>query len=385
MYRIKKIAYIICLLMNVSICLNLDSRMVLTVYAAEEESDKWQEDLNYTEVQNFLDDTYETNEIRFSDLVGQLLSGKSEHVFRDFFKSIFDMIFKEFELNRDLLKKILIIGLFAAVLTNFSSVLGNQSISETGFFVSYMLLITLLLSSFSILSALVTSVLTSITDFMKALLPVYMVSLGIGLGQGGAIAYYNMALVLISMIDSVCLHILVPMVSIFMILNLVNNISKEDIISKGAELIKKMVNYALNGLFAIGTGMNVMQSMLLPVTGSIRTQAASSVLGLMSGGMANNITGLAYGTANAVKSGIGTAGMLVLVTLVLIPIIKVLLFIFGYHLSGVLLQPITDKRLIKSIEAVTDGATMLLKCVFICTFMMLITIAIICITTNHRV
>lgn len=373
--------------MHVDIYATTDSTIEILLLENETEhlSYDWQNELDYGAVQNFLEDTFDTESIQFSDFVKQLLSGKSEHAVRDFLETIKGMILNEVTVNGALLKNIILIGLFAAVFTNFSSILGNQNISETGFFISYMVLITLLLSSFDLLSEIATVVLTNVLDFMKALLPVYMVSLGLNLGQGGAIAYYNMALVIISIINALCLHLLLPAVEIFMLLSLVNNISKEDIISKGAELIKKLVNYALNGLFAIVTGMNVIQSMLLPVTGSIRNQAASSVLGIMSGGMANNITGLAYGTANAVKSGIGTAGMLILVAIVTVPILKVLVFILGYNVTTVMLQPITDKRIIKSIEAVADGATLLLKCIFVCTFMLILTIAIICLTTNQTV
>lgn len=371
---------------SVAAVLLLAMVLMIPVYGEESAEEQTinglQEELDYSLVEDFLQDTIQEDTFKFSEMVETVLQGDSQNVFWNFFQYLKNKILGELRFNTELLKKMILIGLFTAVFSNFSSVLKDNSISETGFFISYVLMITVLLSSYGILVEIVQSVLTTILDFMKALLPVYMVSLGLQLGQGGAASYYSIALTIISVVDYLSLHFFVPAIGIFLVFHLINNFSKEDFISKAADLIKRLVNYGITGLFAVITGMNVIQGMLLPVSGSIRNQAVSSVLGIMSGGMANNITNLAYGTASAVKSGIGTVGMLVIVALAIIPILKVVCFVFGYHVAAVLLQPVSDKRLIKSIEAVAEGAALLLKCIFLCTFTMLITIAIICMATG---
>ncbi len=180
-----------------------------------------------------------------------------------------------------------------------------------------------------------------------------MVSLGVNIGQAGASSYYGMALMIITVIEFLCLKVLIPAAGIYMILTLVNNISKEDFISKASQLIKKAVNFSIKSMFTIVTSINVIQGMLLPVTGTVRNNAAKSVLGIMSGGISNNITNLVYGSASLVKSGIGTAGMIVVCVIMIVPIVKMLLFIFGYNIINVILQPVTDKRIINSIEGGT--------------------------------
>jgi len=325
-----------------------------------------QEEFNFAEIQEFLEDNYSGQEFEFSDMVRELMAGKSDNVFKRYFKLLKESVLKELDYNRDVLKKIIIISIFAAVFTNFSMILGNRHISETGFHVSYLLIVTLLLTSFGVLSGIAVTVLERLVDFMKALLPVYMVSLGVNIGQAGASSYYGMALMIITVIEFLCLKVLIPAAGIYMILTLVNNISKEDFISKASQLIKKAVNFSIKSMFTIVTSINVIQGMLLPVTGTVRNNAAKSVLGIMSGGISNNITNLVYGSASLVKSGIGTAGMIVVCVIMIVPIVKMLLFIFGYNIINVILQPVTDKRIINSIEGVTEGAELLLRCVFLC-------------------
>lgn len=341
-----------------------------------------QEEFDFDEIQKFLADNYSEQEFDFSDMVKELITGKSDDVFKRYFKMLKESMLRELDYNRDVLKKIIIISIFAAIFTNFSMILGNKNISETGFHVSYLLIITLLLTSFGVLSGIAITVLQRLVDFMKALMPVYMVSLGVNIGQAGASSYYGMALMVITVIEFMCLKVLIPAAGIYMILTLVNNISKEDFISKAAELIKKLVNFAIKSMFTIVTSINVIQGMLLPVAGNLRNNAAKSVLGIMSGGMSNNITSLVYGSASLVKSGIGTAGMVIVCIIIFVPIVKMLIFILGYNVTNVILQPVSDKRIINCVEGVTEGATLLLRCVFLCSLMFIVTIAIICITTN---
>lgn len=341
-----------------------------------------QEEFDFGEIQEFLEDNYSGQEFDFSDMVRELMAGKSDNVFKRYFKLFKESVLKELDYNRDVLKKIIIISIFAAVFTNFSMILGSRYISETGFHVSYLLIVTLLLTSFGVLSGIAVTVLERLVDFMKALMPVYMVSLGVNIGQAGASSYYGMALMIITVIEFLCLKILIPAAGIYMILTLVNNISKEDFISKASELIKKLVNFSIKSMFTVVTSINVIQGMLLPVAGNVRNNAAKSVLGIMSGGISNNITNLVYGSVSLVKSGIGTAGMIVVCIIMFVPLVKILLFIFGYNIINVILQPVTDKRIINSIEGVTEGAELLLRCVFLCSLMFIVTIAIICVTTN---
>lgn len=341
-----------------------------------------QEEFDFGEVQDFLGDNYSEVEFDFSEMVHELIEGKSDDVFRKNFKLLKESILKEMDFNRDILKKIIIIAIFAAIFTNLSLILGNQHISDTGFHVSYLLIITFLLTSFGVLCTIATTVLERLVEFMKALLPVYMVSLGVNIGQTGASSYYGVALMIITVIEYVCLKILIPAAGIYMVLVLVNNISKEDLISKAADIIKKLINFAIKSMFTIVTSVNIIQGMLLPVTGKLKSNAAKSVIGIVSGGMSNNITNLVYGSASLVKSGIGTAGMIIVCIIIFIPIVKILIFILGYNITNVILQPVSDKRIINSIEGVIEGATLLLRCVFLCSIMFIITIAIICITTN---
>ena len=113
-----------------------------------------QEEFNFAEIQEFLEDNYSGQEFEFSDMVRELMAGKSDNVFKRYFKLLKESVLKELDYNRDVLKKIIIISIFAAVFTNFSMILGNRHISETGFHVSYLLIVTLLLTSFGVLSGI---------------------------------------------------------------------------------------------------------------------------------------------------------------------------------------------------------------------------------------
>ena len=97
------------------------------------------------------------------------------------------------------------------------------------------------------------------------------------------------------------------------------------------------------------------------------------------GGNSNNIAELVYGTGNILKSTIGGVGLIILLLIILVPIVKVLVFIFSYQFTNAIIQPISNEKIVNCIEGMANGATLMLRTLFVISLMFVITIAIICI------
>lgn len=61
--------------------------------------------------------------------------------------------------------------MIGAIFTNFAMAFSKEQVAETGFYLTYTLLMTLMMTSFMMTSAIVRDVLHSLTEFMKVLLP----------------------------------------------------------------------------------------------------------------------------------------------------------------------------------------------------------------------
>ena len=91
---------------------------------------------------------------------------------REFLHSL---LFSGLEKEKELIVKLLLLLLFAAVFSGFAGAFDNGQIGEISFYVVYLLVFTLLMNSFSGLSASLLSMLRWITEFMKELSPLFFI------------------------------------------------------------------------------------------------------------------------------------------------------------------------------------------------------------------
>lgn len=337
-------------------------------------------EFNFDDIEEFINNDEDLEDINFKEIVSDFLSGDANGGLKEIWSYVKEILFDEIINNFGVLKKILYISILAAILTNFTKVLKNSQVSDTGFIVCYMVIISLVITSFTALSALAYTTINRMTEFMKALIPVYMVSVGVSDGQVYAASYYQMALVVITIIDICCLKLLLPIIDIYVVLSIVSNLHSEDYLSKACTLIKNITSFSVKAMLSVVMAINVIRQMFSPVSDGIRNTTVTNVLGMVSGmgNSAGNIASLVYGTGNILKSAIGGAGLIVLMLIVLIPIVKIVIFVFSYQFTNAFLQPVSDDRIIKCMEGISEGAILMLRIVFSVSLMFVITIAIVC-------
>lgn len=349
-------------------------------YGSDDMENELGEYFDFDEIQEFIDEKSSDSGIEFEEVVKDFMKGNTEGGADKFVEIMKDKLFFELSVNRVAIKRIIALALVAAIFSNFARIFRNSQVSETGFIVCYVAIMTYLLGSFTALSYIAYEVIGNMMDFMKALIPVYAVSIGISGGQGYAVSFYETALLVIGLIDLICMKIILPAIDIYVAISMVNNLSVEDYLSKSCELIKSAVAFAIKGMITIVLGLNVIQKMFSPVTGTIGGNAAKNIVGVISGipGNGNGITELLYGTGQVMKSSIGGAGLIVLCILMMIPIIKIIVFIFTYQLTNAIIQPVSDKRITGCVSCISEGAVLMLRTVFATSVMFVITITIIC-------
>ena len=334
----------------------------------------------FEEINQYLEDADE--KIDYEDMVKEFSKGNIENGADLFYALLKKHLFLEINLNKNAIKKIVILAFVTAIFSNFAAIFKSSQVSEMGFLICYATIITCLISSFSAITYISFRVISSITDFMKALIPVYAISVGVSDGQANAVSFYEMALLIIGMVDLAALKIILPAIDIYVGIGMINNLGHRDYLSKSCELIKTCVNFAVKGMLTVVLGLNVIQKMFSPVSGGIGRSAAKSMLNSISGISiaGNGIAELLYGTGKIIKSSIGGAGMVAICIIMAVPLIKIIIFIFSYYLTNAIIQPVSDERIIKCLTYVSDGASMVLKTVFSVMVMFIITITIICIS-----
>lgn len=353
-----------------------------------EDTKNYLNDFDYEDVQEAIDDALSTKEsVDFKGYVTKLVTSGKGVSGEGILSDVVHALSKELNANKDALFRLILIAIMAAVFTNFTSVFQNNQVGETSFYITYLLLFGTITGTFSGATIVATQVIQSIIDFMKALLPTYFMSIAFCSSKATTLVFYESTLVLITVVNIILVHILIPLINIFLIITLVNNLAKEDLLSKLAELIETIIKWSLRTLFVVVIGFNAIQGLIVPASSSVKrtvaTRLTKAIPGI--GNSLNSVTETVLGAGVLIKNAIGVAGLIVVVIICTLPLVKLFVTMFIYKFAVAIVQPISDKRVINCISGAADAAGFLIYVVSIAAVLFMITIAILAASTMLHV
>lgn len=344
------------------------------------------EEFDFSQIQDYIDQQEAENgwNLSFQEIMTDIMAGRLTEVFNKVLGAIKNTLFSEIHQSGQLMGQIIVLGIFGAVFTNFSGVFQGSQISETGFFVTYLLLFTFLTASFFQSITIAADVVTKVMGFMKVLMPAYFMAVAFAGSAVSSVVMYEFTLWMISMAQWLIGRVLIPLVRVYMLLVLAGHISKEDILSKLTELLEQIISWSLKTLIGVVLGFHIIQGLVLPYVDSMKNTTVQKLLGVIPGlGQgAAAITQMVFGSGVLIKNTMGMAAVVILLILVAIPVMKLVILIFMYQCVAAVLEPVCDKRLVSCIGAASKGHKLLLHMVMASAMLFIITIALVCAGTN---
>lgn len=339
---------------------------------------------DFDEIDASLKELFPEERLEFRSVLEDVLSGDLTLTAELFNQLIADQFTYAVRTGKDQLVHMLMIALIAAVFSNFSKVFQSRQLSEISFYALYLLMIALALNTFSAVTKWVESGIEALTSFMGVFCPLYFAAVAVAKGSVTAVAFYQLVLFLIYLVELLISSILLPAIHIYMLVRVLNDLSLEGYLTKFAELIELCVSWSLKTLLACVVGINVIQGMISPAIDSVKrsilTRGAEAIPGVGDalGGMAE----VAVGTAVLVKNGIGMTGALICVSLCLVPLIQVACVALLYKLAAAVIQPVSDPRITGCVETVGEGVRLLMRVVFTTGVLFLLTVAVVSAVTS---
>lgn len=341
------------------------------------------QEYDFGELDALLSENWNDKNISFEQLVWSLMQGDVPDEGEDWKGFLYQMFLKELDANLGILIKLVLLAIITAIFTNLSGSMGKGMIRENGFYITYLIMTALLMSSFYLIFQVAVETVEDILQIMEALIPTYMVAVGFSSGVTSSVALQEGMVMGMTSVSWGVEKIVFPIIQLYVVLGLVNNLMEEDYFSKLGELIKTVVKWLLKSVLAFVVGLNAIKSMLAPVTDSVASTALQRGFSAIPGGQAvNAVSGVVIGSGILIKNAIGVGGMLLLVASVSVPILKMSVFILSYKCMAAILQPISDKRMIQGIQSISEGGQMLITSVLTVIVLFLLSIAIVAVSTN---
>ena len=316
------------------------SKVIYAAENTEKEADRVQEALfeefDFSKLDQEMKTLFPDEKLSFREILMQLISENGGSTAGTVVQFIKEIVFYQFGTNKKILVYMILIAVAAALFNNFTSVFQNRQVSEVSFYILYMLLMTLSLVTFQHTLQDTEQLLSYLTEFMKLLCPSYFLAVAFAAGSSSALVFYNIVLWIIYLVELVILELLMPIVHVFVMIQVLSNLTGEDLLSEFADLIRKGIAWCLKTLLAGVVGINVL-----------------------------------------LKNGIGAAGMVIAVMVCAVPVIRLVLLAFIYKFVAAMVQPVSDKRITACIGGVSEGYGLLLQILLYTALFFLITLAVI--------
>ena len=166
---------------------------------------------------------------------------------------------------------------------------------------------------------------------------------------------------------------------LYVLFLLLNHLSRDDRLSKMAELLYTLIEWTRKTLLAAAIGFQVIQSLIMPAVDDLKNgtlnRVASAIPGV--GNVFGSVSETILGAAVLLKNAIGVCGMIAILLICLAPVCRLVLCTLLYKAMAAFIQPVGDKRLNECVAAAAEGASLLLKIMLSASMLFFLTIAIV--------
>lgn len=324
------------------------------------------QEIELKDVQDMLDELLGEDSFSMKEALIRLTKGEqafSKEAVQEF---VYRFLFYRMDQEKELFIKLLLLILFAAVFSSFAEVFENKQIGDVSFFVVYLLVFTLLTDSFSSMSQSLEKTITWMKDVMKGLAPAFYMTVCASSGAASAAVFYEGILILVWLIQWLLVTVILPAASLYVLLLLVNSLSKEEMLGKMAEFLNTVIFWSLKTLLAAVVGLQIIRNLVAPVMDSLKRgilgRAAGALPGV--GNAVNMVTELVVTSAVLIRNCLGVVILVVFVLAGAGPMLHYGILSLFYRLLAAVSQPISDKRMVSALSAMGEGCALLLRILF---------------------
>lgn len=295
------------------------------------------------------------------------------------------LIRAQFREIKTIFAMILILGITAALFSNFADIFQSHQVSDIAFYFIYLLLIAMLLKVFGNAASIVKEMLNQLITFVQLFIPAYLITIGTAAGAASATAYYQLFLLVIYLIEKFYLSLLMPITYCFILLSVINGVWMEERLNLLLDLIKKVVDGSIKITLGIITGFNLLQSMISPIVDALESSALKKAVSVIPGigNLTEGMFEMVVGSAVLIKNSIGIYITIVMIFVCVLPIIKLLLLAGVLKTGAALIGIVSDKRMTNCANRVGDASLLLLKLALSSIGLFIISIAVMACSTNR--
>ena len=311
------------------------------------------------EAQKYTNESFE--EIDLSSMLGQAIQGKVDN--NKLYKIIIKLLGKEVSSSLKILISILVIIVIHGILKSITDSLDNNNVSQIIYFVQYILIVTLIMSNFTEIIKLVKDTSNNLVGFINVLIPL-LLTLMVYTGSIATSTIIEPIVLFISnFVGNIISDILIPIVLVIVVFSIVSKISERVQIEKISKFLKSGVMWALGVILTVFVGVvsleGTLSSSVDGITAKTAKAAVSTVIPVV-GQVLGDVVDSVLGCGVILKNAVGFVGVIVILSICIMPIIKIGTLSMIYSLASAVVQPIADEKIVKLLDEMSGVFKLLL-------------------------
>ena len=312
-------------------------------------------------------------EFQAENIISDIATGKTVFSVTTILEKGIEVLFGEMENTVRLLVVIIAISILSTYLINIQSSFQNKGATNAAFFVCY--LVVSGISSAALLEVVGCGkvLVENISVFMRMLVPVIMVSL---VSSGAPVTATTFELVMVGIIELtewIVEVFFIPMLMMSAALSIVNNLSET---MEAGKTIKWGIGIVMTVFVGVMNLQGIVSGSADGLAVKITKFATSNLIPVVGGALAETVETV-INCGAVIKNAVGVLGIIIVVLMAAIPLLKTAACLIMFRLCAAILQPIADKRIVKSVSDISDSVSGIFGLVAAVTVMFVIMLTII--------
>ena len=355
----------------------------------EEEINNQLEDLDFSSLEDILN-SFTNGQINifggssFIEKLQKLITGEFDDN-QNLWSSIISIFFDNLLGLLPIISLIIAISLIGSMLQGLKPNNNGKSISNVIHFVTYGIIVVLILSIVVKMVGLTTNTIQSIKSQMDAIFPI-LLTLLTAIGGTVSTSVYQPAMALLTgTIMNLFTYVLLPIFIFSIVFNVVSNLSNTVKLDKFTSFFYSSYKWLTGLIFTVFTAFLSVQGITAgSIDGiSIRTAkfAIKSYVPILGSYLSDGM-GIILASSNLIKNAVGATGLFLLLATIISPLIELILFMLILKFVAGIIEPLGNKQIANFISSLSKSMTLLIALIIGVGFIYFITLGLVMCSAN---
>lgn len=285
----------------------------------------------------------------------------------------------ELALSTHLLLQLIVLAVVSALLKSLAESLGSKEVTQIASMVSVVALAVVGLQAFRTAVGVAGAAVDDMVGFMQAVLPLLTALLVAVGGVTSAAVFHPLLISAVIGVGTVVQGLLLPLAFASVVFALVGKLSEDAPITRLSGLIRHWSTTILSFLFVVFMGIVSIRGAIGPAVDGLGIKTAKFFTGafipVIGGRIADALDVVVSGSL-LIKNAVGAFGMATVFVLAALPVMKIFAMLMIFRVAGVLVEPVSEERLVSAVAGLGDGVALVLACVLTVSVMFFLAVTV---------